>query len=234
MLSSLWFIFLYQPVFNTLIWIYENVTNQNLGWAVIWLTIFLRVILLPLTIKSEKDAYRREQAESEAENKTKQFRNDPVTRKEEIRKIMRRNKISPWAKVLSLGIQLLILVLLYQVFISGIEGRKVIATLYEWIDYPGKLNIYFYGFNIGKRYDYIWAGICAVYLAITILLENRGGKWDRGKMSFLVLFPLFTLAALLILPMVKSLFILTSMIFSDIVGLALKPFLSKKKNAVAK
>lgn len=230
MLATLWFTFLYQPVFNALLWIYENIANQNLGWAIIWLTIFLRLILLPLTIRSEKDAYRREKVEEEAKEKTKQFKNDFVIQREEIRRIMKKNKISPWAKVISLGIQLLILILLYQVFISGIEGHKVIATLYEWIDYPGKLNIIFYGFNIGARYDYIWAGICALYLVTSILWENRLQKWDKGKLSFLILFPLFTFLALFILPMVKSLFILTSMIFSDIIGLLLSPFFKEKKN----
>jgi membrane protein insertase Oxa1/YidC/SpoIIIJ len=231
MLTSFWFSYLYQPVFNALVWIYSNVANESLGWAVVWLTVFLRLILLPLTIKSEKDAYRREKAETEAKENTKQFRNDFVVRKEEIRKIIKRNKISPWAKVISLGIQLLVLVLLYQVFINGIEGRKVVSTLYEFIDYPGKLNTDFYGFHIGKRYDYIWAGVSALYLAVSIFLPNRGRKWNRGKMSFLILFPLFTFFALWFLPMVKSLFILTSMVFSDTIGLLVSPFMKPKKKA---
>ena len=45
---------------------------------------------------------------------------------EEIRKIMKKNMVSPWAKVMSLGFQLLVLVLLYQVFIRGITGERVI------------------------------------------------------------------------------------------------------------
>ncbi len=229
MLSALWYTFLYQPVFNALIWIYTNIAHENLGWAVIWLTIFLRFVLLPLTIKAEKDAHNREKAEDEALMATKQFRGDPVARKEEIRAILKKNKISPWAKVVSLGIQLLVLVLLYQVFIGGIQGYKVVTTLYEFIDYPGKLNTNFYGFNIGISHDYIWSSISALYLAIFILWSNRNEKWNRGKMTFLVLFPLFTFFALWFLPMVKSLFILTSMIFSDIIGLLLSPFFKVEK-----
>ncbi|MFH1789482.1 MAG: YidC/Oxa1 family membrane protein insertase [bacterium] len=228
MLSFLWITLLYQPLFNALVWIYVNVAGANLGWAVVWLTIFLRIALMPLTIKSEVDAIKRERAQEESLEATKQFSSDIIIRKEEIRRIMRKNKISPWAKVLSLGIQLLILVLLYQVFIGGIEGRRVIATLYDWVDYPGKLNAVFYGFDIGIRHGYVWSSIAALYLFTSILISERTKKWDMRRASFLFLFPLATFGVLWFLPMVKSLFILTSMIFSDIISIILKPFINKK------
>ena len=130
MLSYFWSAFLYQPLFNALIWIYLNIAGRNLGWAVVWLTIFLRAILLPLTIISERDAIRQEKVNEEARHAAKAFKNDAVAQKEEIRKIMRKNKISPWAKVITLGAQLLVLILLYQVFIRGINGERVIKFLY--------------------------------------------------------------------------------------------------------
>jgi len=229
MIAEIWFSYLYQPVFNALVWIYSNVADENLGWAVIILTIILRLLLLPLTIKSEKDAYKREKAEEEAIKKTKQLRNDFVARKEEIRKIMKKNKISPWAKMFSLGVQLLVLVLLYQVFIGGIEGHRVIVTLYEFVNYPGQLNSQFYGFDIGNAYNWLWASLPAAYLIISILWSNRDEGWDRSKVTFLLLFPLFTFLVLYFLPMVKSLFILTSMLFSDIMGVLLKPFFAPHK-----
>lgn len=228
MLASFWFSFLYQPVFNVLIWIYVNIAEQNLGWAVVWLTVFLRIFLLPLTIKSERDAKKRVKAEQAAWQTAKEFKSDPIAQKEEIRRIMKKNRISPWAQVVSLSVQLLMLVLLYQVFIGGIEGRKVINTLYDGIDYPGKLNTDFYGFDIGARYDYIWAGVVFIYLFIYIFLSNRQKKWNAAKATFLFLFPASVWLALFILPMVKSIFILTSMLFSDIISLLMMPFFPKE------
>ncbi len=230
MLSSFWHIFLYQPVFNALIWIYTNIANFNLGWAVVWLTIFLRLILLPLTFISERDAVKQEKVREEAEKTALSFKNDPVARKEEIRRIMKKNRISPWAKVLTLGIQLLVLVLLYQVFVGGITGQKMYKNLYSFIDFPGKVNIDFYGFDIGKRHDSFWAGISAVYIFAYIFWTNRHDKsWEVSKAAYLVLFPLFTFFALWLLPMVKSLFILTSMIFSDIISVFRLIFFPAKK-----
>lgn len=219
MLSYFWITFLYQPVFNALIWIYLNISNQNLGWAVVWLTVGLRLVLLPLTVISERDVIRKQKMEKEAREAAESFKNDPVAQKEAIRKIMRRNKVSPWAKALTVGIQLLVLVLLYQVFLRGITGEKVAKFLYSWINFPGKINTDFYGFYVGAIHDSIWAGVAAGYLFLSILLDHRKKQWAPGEAVFLFLFPAFTFVALWALPMVKSLFILTTMVFSDIIAL---------------
>lgn len=230
MLSYFWMTYLYQPLFNALIWIYINIADRNMGWAVVWLTIFLRIVLLPFTLISERDAVKQKEIEDQALNASKAFRNDPVAQKEEIRRIMKRNHVSPWAKVVSLGFQLLVFVLLYQVFIRGITGDRIIKLLYSWIDFPGKINVGFYGFNIGAHHDFFWAGLVAIYLFVSIYIgEASKSKQDKSKMTYLFLFPAFTFFALWYLPMVKSLFVLTTMVFSDIIGLIRKMFFSEKK-----
>ena len=95
MLASIWYIYLYQPLFNALIWIYVNIAGQNLGWAVIWLTIFLRIILLPLSIISVLTADRRGKASAEAIKAMAAHKNDRVAQQEVARRIMRKYHISP-------------------------------------------------------------------------------------------------------------------------------------------
>lgn len=231
-LSNIWFDFLYQPVFNALIWIYLHVAGENLGWAVVWLTIFLRVILLPLTIISERNALLQQKAGDDVAKAMQAHKNDRLAQKEAARKVMRSYHISPWAKVSALAIQALFLVLLYQVFLRGITGEKIIKILYSFIDFPGRINTVFYGFEIGRVHDYLWAGMAAAYLLVSIFLENRGKKvWNRADLYFVVLFPLCTFAVLWYLPMVKSLFILTTMLFSDIIRLIRHLLFSKKSVA---
>ena len=233
MLSYFWVTYLYQPLFNGLIWIYLNIADRNMGWAVVWLTIFLRIILLPFTIISERDALKQKEVEEQAVKASKAFKNDPVAQKEEIRRIMRKHRVSPWAKVVSLGFQVLVFVLLYQVFIRGISGERIAKLLYHWIDFPGKINSDFYGFNIAAHHDVFWAGIVAIYLFLSIYIgEASKPKQDKSKLTFLFLFPAFTFFALWYLPMVKSLFVLTTMIFSDIIGSIRKMFFSRKKTEV--
>lgn len=231
MLSYFWATYLYQPLFNALIWIYLNIAERNMGWAVVWLTIFLRVILLPLTFISERDAIREKEVQEQAKQAARAFKNDVIAQKEEIRRVMKKNHVSPWAKVVLLGFQILVFVLLYQVFIRGITGDRIIKLLYYWIDFPGKINTDFYGTNIGVHHNVFWSGVVAIYLFFSIYLnEFSQSKKDSAKMTFLFLFPLFTFTILWYLPMVKSLFILTTMIFSDTITFIRKTLFSEKKS----
>ena len=45
----------YRPLFNALIFLYEYIPGQDLGIAIIALTIFIRLILFPLFYKGAKD-----------------------------------------------------------------------------------------------------------------------------------------------------------------------------------
>ena len=230
MLSEIWVVYLYQPVFNALLWIYIHIADKNMGWAVIWLTIFLRILLLPLTFISQRNTAKEKEVEEQAIQAAKAFKNDQVAQKEAIRRVMKKNRVSPWAKVALLGFQVLVFLLLYQVFIHGISGEKILKTLYSFIDFPGKINTDFYGFNIGLRHDIFWAGLVAIYLFLSIYLSDRTNKKkDQSRLTYLFFFPLFTFAALWYLPMVKSLFILTTMIFSDTIYVIRRMIFPEKK-----
>jgi len=237
-MSGIWFSYLYQPLLNFLVWIYNNLAGQNMGWAVIILTLFLRFALLPLSLISQRDVVRQKEVEKEAARAVEIFKKDPVARKEEYRRIMRRNRISPWAKVIVLGIQFLVLIILYQVFIGGIFGERLVSVLYQSVGFPGTINNNFYGHDIGTRHDAAWAGIVAIYLVVYFLIQKFSDKsWERSEAIFLVLFPFFVFTALWILPMAKSLFILTSMLFSDILTLgrmAVFPGADEPENATVK
>lgn len=220
MLAAFWFTFLYQPLFNALIWLYSNLAGNNLGWAVVWLTILLRVALLPLTIVSERNALRKRNAQLEADEAVGAFKNDLVAQKETARRVMKKYKMSPWAKVLSLAIQLLVLVLLYQVFIRGISNEKIAKLLYPAVEFPGIINTNFYSFEIGATNTLMWPIIAAAYLLVSVIISERGhGKYNKSEMYYILFFPIFTFIALWYLPLVKSLFILTTMLFSDTISI---------------
>ncbi len=233
MLSGIWYTFLYQPVFNALFWIYAHVAGQNLGWAVIWLTVFLRLVLLPLSIISEHNNTKQQKIDEEIARLKGVYKNDSITQKEEIRRMLKKHYVSPWARVIVLLVQVLVFFLLYQVFVRGISGEKVIKILYSFVEFPGVINTSFYGFDIGLHHDYVWSGIVAGYVFISILLEQRTKKTktESADAVYLILFPTFIFFFLWFLPMVKALFILTTLVFSDIVKLVSKVIFAPKKEA---
>lgn len=231
MFSTFWYSFLYQPVFNTLIWIYNHWTHENLGWAVVYLTIIIRVLLLPFTYLEEKAKKKNEELVKDVQHLQKSYKNDPVVMKEEIRRMLQRRKVKPWAKAVVIGMQLLTLILLYQVFLQGITGERVLHTLYSFVEVPGTIRTDFLGFDIGLRHNYLWSGMVGLWLFVEIYagFRHRTVPLTKGDVAFLLLFPFSVAFFLWILPMVKCIFILTSFIFSLVVSKMLQPFLRDKK-----
>ena len=231
-LAYFWNTFLYVPLFNALIWLYNGYTNENVGYAVIYLTLILRFILLPLSFASARSQARFQIMEKKFAELKKSYKEDTIKLKEEARKLMKKYKVSPWAKGLSLFIQGLVLVLLYQVFIHGITYSKL-NVLYPGIARPELINTDFYGFDIGVR-SILWPAIVGVVLFLEIYIDQRRHKEGLTTNDYLyaILFPLMSIFLLWLLPMVKSLFILTSLVFSYI--LALIGFGRKKQDIKAK
>ncbi len=217
---DLWNEYLYKPVFNLLIWIYNNWTDQNLGWAVVYLTILLRLALLPFTLLTEKTQAQNVELEHEVEKVMKEFKQDPVQQKMHVRKILKKRKVRPFARIIVIGVQLLVLILLYQVFIRGISGRNLLEYLYPSVEIPGTINTNFYGFELGETHTLFWPLVVGLVLFFEIYLEYRhqkDKKISQANLAYLLVFPVFSFLALWMLPMVKSLFILTSSLFSDII-----------------
>jgi len=208
---------LFRPVFNILIYFYNDYTTHNLGAAVIYLTILLRVILLPFSVVSVwKQAFYKKLSK-EIEKIKITHKNDPVLQNQEIRGFLKMHRVNTWSKAIVLGVQALTLILLYQVFLGGIRGHKM-DQLYSWVRNPDFVNTNFWGFDLGAR-SLLWAAAVGVFLYVEISLEQRKKKelLMNSDIIYKYFFPIFCSILLYFLPMVKSLFVLTSLVFSAIV-----------------
>lgn len=234
MIFDLWNEFLYRPLFNFLIWMYNNWTDGNMGWAIVYLTIILRIALLPFTISAERGKLKNKELVDDLKRIEKGYKKDPILKNQEIRRALKDKKIRPWSSAVSIGVQLLVLVLLYQVFMRGITGErvKILKLLYDFVDFPGNINTLFYGFELEAAKDWFWSGTVMATLMLYIYGEYHKYKvkLNKGDLAYFLLFPLATFVVLYMLPMVKSLFILTSLIFSFIVHfLVISMFTGKDK-----
>lgn len=202
------------PLLDVLIFFYNTIAFQNLGAAVIEMTVLLRLALMPINILAERDSARYERLELEVAEIQKAFAGDPVMAKERIRELLKKRKVSPWAKTSILLVQLLVLIVLYQVFLSGINSH--LDRLGAWAGQPVMpINTMFFGFELGMR-DFWWALAVGLYLLLEILLQQRKVAHLLTKQDavYRIAFPVFSVVVLSMLPMVKSLFVLTSMTFS--------------------
>lgn len=216
-MGDFWHDFLYTPLLNFLIFLYNGPAFGNMGVAIVELTVILRFALLPLSILDERNRYRYEKLDRRVEEIERDFKDDHIRRKEKIRELLKEHKVNYWSKVFLLGIQFIVLVLLYQVFVSGVKFTKY-EILYSWVGAPDAVNTMFLGFDLSQR-SWFWAGIVAVLLFVNTytVQKQREHLVTKSDVTYLVLFPLFTLVILGVLPMVKSVFVLTSMIFTMVI-----------------
>ena len=226
MLTNLWVHFLYQPLLNFILILYDGPASENMGVAVILLTLIFRSILLPFTILSRRSPKDQKILETSIEAIERDFVSDPVAQKEEIRELLRQHQINPFIKSITFAAQAIVLVVLYQVFVGGFKNFNITSTaasFYPWVTVPDFVNIHFLGANILEK-NIWWAGAVAMVFYLEILFEQRGKKalLLQSDIVYRYLLPITMFIVLSWLPMAKSLFILTSIIFSFIIASIMK------------
>lgn len=213
----LWQTFLYEPVLNVLIWLYNNIASQNLGLALVELTIVLRLVLLPFTIISMRATSRYNRLRSKIHDLELAHKDDPILRKESLRNLLAVYHISPWAKAMVLGIQFLVLIVLYSVFVTAV-GTSDYSGLYFWNTAPDFLNTNFFGYDLAAQ-SLAWSGVIGIFLYIDLWISQRKVRESltNRDVFYRVAFPLTIFILLYILPTAKSVFVLTSMLFTVII-----------------
>jgi len=217
MLEMIWKEVLFRPVFNLLIFLYSNFSFLNMGVAVVYLTIILRILLSPFSIKSFKSKSFYYDLGVKIKEINKDYGTDYIKKKEMVRGLLKQNKVNPWSQIVVLGSQFLVLILLYQVFIGGINMHDKIQYLYTFINPPDYINKNFLWFDISQPNwpISILTGFI-LFLEISLTQYIKQNILTKKDQIFKIVFPFFTVLALGILPAVKSIFILTSIIISII------------------
>ena len=142
---------LYIPFFNLLVFLYNTVAFSDFGLAIILLTLIVRAVLSPLSIKT----FRSQKIMAELQPKVKEIqqrlKNEPQKQTAEIMELYKKYNTNPFSGCLPLLIQLPILIALYQVSIAGFEENSL-SVLYGFIKDPGFLNSISFGFiDLTKR-----------------------------------------------------------------------------------
>lgn len=132
----------YRPLFNGLVFLINVIPGNDVGLAVILLTLITRIIIFPLTQHSIKTQFKIQKIEPDIK-KARENNTDKHKQTQEILNIYKKNKISPYSGFLSVLMQLPILIALYQVFWKGLSQDH---NLYSFFKIPQNPNFLFLGF----------------------------------------------------------------------------------------
>ena len=173
---------LYVPIFNLLVFFYEILPGADIGFAIIALTVLIKLILWPFMSQSLKS----QKALQELQPKIEELKQKHGTDKEALAKAMmelyQKEKVNPLASCLPLLIQLPILIALYRVLLGGF-GAETLVELYSFVSNPGSINHVFLGvidLSVSSLYLAILAGYFQ-FFQTRMLMAKRPPKQVTGK-----------------------------------------------------
>lgn len=141
---------LYRPLLNLVVFLYNIIPGHDFGLAIIVLTAIVRVIFLPLTVKSVLSQRALNKINPKIKEIKEKYKNNPTVQQAAILQLYKDSNVNPVAGCLPLLVQFPILIALYQVFNSGFKPENL-TLLYGFIHNPKLVNEVFLGIlNITK------------------------------------------------------------------------------------
>ena len=242
-MSDLFHEFLYRPLFNALIFLYQYLSFHDLGIAIIFLTIIIRLILFPLFYKGAKDQAILQRLAPKIKEIQVNHKNDREKQAQAILDLYRQHKVNPFSGFLLLLIQLPILFALYRVFLNGFS-TKTLTNLYSFVPSPSSLNYLFLGFiDLSKRNIFIVVAAAMVQYfqgRLSVTKTNKPFKdldaTERMSRQMVYLGPILTILFLygFNLPSAVGLYWLTTSTFSVIQQIIINKQLKNKNGGNTK
>ncbi len=157
----------YTPVYNGLVFLIDVMPGHSVGAAVILLTLFIKLILFPLSYKATKFQFEMKQHEADINRIKEKYKDDKQAQGKAVLDFYREKGVNPFAGILPLFIQIPVVIGLYYVFSRG--GLPVVDTslLYSFVRVP-LVDMHFFGMDIGAKNL-----ILAIVVGICQLLQGH-------------------------------------------------------------
>lgn len=133
-----------RPIFNLLIFIYNTIPGNDLGVAIIILTVIIKAILFPLSQSSIRSQKALQTLQPKIDALKKKYGDQRERMAQEMMKLYKEQKVNPLSSCLPLLIQLPFLFAVFSVFRTSLTGDHS-ELLYTFVANPGTLNTTFLG-----------------------------------------------------------------------------------------
>lgn len=171
----MWNTLLIQPLFNLLVVLY-NLLGHNMGLAIIALTLLVRLILLPPTIKSLMAQKKLKDLQHEMAKIKKDHGHDKAVMTKKTMELYQKHGVNPLSSCLPLLIQLPILFALYRVFFT-LGDSSSLNNLYPFVTRPEVINTHFLWMDLAKFDQYyvlpILAGVFQFLLSKLAMAKSE-------------------------------------------------------------
>lgn len=198
--------------------------GHDFGMAIIILTIIIRLIIYPLSVKALNSQKTLQKLQPQLQEIQKKYKDDKEKQARETLQLYRREKINPFGGLFLALIQLPVLIALYNVFWNGLKSGEL-NNLYGFVANPVHINSMFLNLVDLSRPNLIFAVLAGIIqffqtkMLMPKLDKNQTKKGDMASMiqkQMLYFFPFLTVIILLNLPSALGLYWVVSGLFSII------------------
>lgn len=135
---------LFKPILNLLIFLYNILPVQDIGLAIIILTILVKLLLLPLSKKSLQSQKALQEIQPKIEELKAKHKDNKEALAMEMMQVYKEYNVNPFSSCLPLLIQIPFFIAVYHVFRVGL-GSQNFEGLYSFVSNPGTINTMFLG-----------------------------------------------------------------------------------------
>lgn len=201
---SLFNTYIYQPIFSVLVFIYQNIAFEDLGIAVIILTILVRLLLLPFFYKSAKDQALMNKLQPHIKKIQLDHKDDKEKQAKQLMALYKKYNFNPFSSFLIILIQLPIFIAIFRIFSqeisNGVFSNPYLLSLVNLSETSLVLALFA---ALGQYFQ--------IKLTVTGK-NNKGGAAGIAK-AMSTFMPIFILFILMYLPSALALYWIISSIF---------------------
>ncbi len=214
--------YIYQPFLNILVgiyWLLGQATNghPDMGIAVIIFAIIIRLLMLPLTLSADRSEKEKRQIVDKINVIQKTFKGQPAKIKQETKKILKQNPGTLISEGVTLTIQIIIVLMLYRIFKTGLEGADL-HLLYPFlpvVDTP--INLMFlneFDLSVPNVFLNLLQSSLILIFEFLHMLFSPIKSSRKDFISLGIFLPIASFVLFALLPAGKKVFIITSITFS--------------------
>jgi YidC/Oxa1 family membrane protein insertase len=152
----------YNPIYNALILIVSELTVGDVGLAIIVLTITVKLILFPLSLKAAKTQILMREIEPALKALKETYKDNKEELALKTLALYREKGVNPFSAIGSAFIQLPIIIALYMVFFYEKLPEVNTEILYGFVSAPETVNLMLFGLIDVTKVSYVLAMIAGI------------------------------------------------------------------------
>lgn len=156
MIKTIWETIVYEPLYNTLVFILNYIPGYYAWIGIVVLTILIRVLLFPVYQKIIKTQKALKEIQPQIKEIQEKYKNDKQVLGVKIMEVYREKKVNPFSMIgYLLFVQIPIFLGLYFVFAKGLVHHE--GALYSFIHFPETVNTLLFNIDLMVKGSFVIA-----------------------------------------------------------------------------